>query len=105
MEYFVVALLLGGAVAIWQFCRVKTFNEDHFQQRLAGILAQCASDHATGSEIGEILELCIAEQWPQSEVSTRIAHALSMIRVKHPTYYHRAVQVGQSIVTTYDEAL
>jgi len=38
-------------------------------------------------------------------VSTRIAHALSMIRVKHPTYYHRAVQVGQSIVTTYDEAL
>ena len=105
MEYFVIVVLVGGALAIWQFRRVQRSTEDHFQQRLAGILAQCASEQATGREIGEILDLCIAEQWPRSEVSTRIAHALSMIRAKNPTCYDKVVQVGQSIVTTDDEAL
>lgn len=102
-------LLVVGAIAavvfyfIWGSRKMVRMNADPVQQRLATLLSQAGQtgdpDNAIASQI---IELVVDAGWSSGETGTRIAHALSMVKIgAPPPVYERAVHIGQGIAMNY----
>jgi alkylhydroperoxidase/carboxymuconolactone decarboxylase family protein YurZ len=101
MEILLLLAVVAVIWFVWSSRRIQRMNSDPFQRELASLFIEAA----TGDEkkaVRKIIEMIVEKDLSQGQTASRIAHAISMVKIMAPAdVYDKAVHIGRGLSEAY----